>query len=706
MIIITPTNKYYKMASISSLWQKSNQVLEDKFNEGLSGINVQANEYFSSFNTIFTSIFQQEIDTQFKVPKICVVGEQSSGKSSLLENITKTPIFPSNKSMCTKQPIHLSLKNSVSETYLFNGQSIKKEDIRKTIESQFSKNDTISEETISVSISDSDLINFEFIDLPGIVSWPYDLKEKTERLADTYIKDNNMILCVIPATVTHLASYAPIALIQQNKMEKNTILVFTMPDKIREDDIGEQLISRILNEKDELHISDYLACSVIINRSHNSTSLAQNDTFSDEWFNDNVLSRIPDEHSRKIEIVNMLGVSKLIGNLNLYYRTFIDNQWIPSTQQLLRDDIENYKVELECIGIHPSMINKSLFTTYYTENVIPTFIRFIQDMEYTFRYSDFNNFKLYYEHIIAEISAFKWPHIDMRKPLSKVTSQLAAKNSGKLYKPLENSSCQYDICEVISEPPTLSNITLTVSDMPMQREGLYTAGGSESCNASPARRQRKKKVTEQQATGGWDRFGWTGQRGGSDSDAPMRIAAEKAQGSGSADYYSNLFESLNESDDSGYSNSQLNLHRFSVINNNIISKLTEIYIEKMLYFVNMSKSSVMLDICKSINNDMVGGMVFDFNTLHALCVHELFHKDYSTYSFFEVIEESEDYINKRAELNENIAKCSTAINKLTSLKNNTYFTINEITQDEVDSLHPTVNNSWATVRNLLGGTNY
>ena len=45
----------------------------------------------------------------YEVPKVIVIGAESSGKSSLLENITKCPIFPRNTSICTRQPIHLKL---------------------------------------------------------------------------------------------------------------------------------------------------------------------------------------------------------------------------------------------------------------------------------------------------------------------------------------------------------------------------------------------------------------------------------------------------------------------------------------------------------------------------------------------------------------------------------------------------------------------
>ena len=97
-----------------------------------------------------------------------------------------------------------------------------------------------------------------------------------------------------------------------------------MADKVIEEDIGENILARILNESDEIDTSEYLACSVIINRSHtNNKSLVENDRFSDQWFNKNVLDKIPDSHDKKDEIKSMLGVRNLINNLNLFYKKFI-----------------------------------------------------------------------------------------------------------------------------------------------------------------------------------------------------------------------------------------------------------------------------------------------------------------------------------------------------------------------------------------------
>ena len=52
----------------------------------------------------------------FKLPTVIVVGGRSAGKSSLLENITKCPVFPRDPALCTKMPVKLQLIQVAKES--------------------------------------------------------------------------------------------------------------------------------------------------------------------------------------------------------------------------------------------------------------------------------------------------------------------------------------------------------------------------------------------------------------------------------------------------------------------------------------------------------------------------------------------------------------------------------------------------------------
>ena len=615
------------MSSIASFWNKSETAVSDKFNDGVSGVNINSNEYFSSFTHIFKGIFKQNIDDQFQIPKICVIGNTSSGKSSLLENITKTPIFPRNKTLCTKQPIHLTLKNNDIENYTLNKSPINKDDIRKTIEDEFLKNQTIVNQPIDVCISGKDLIDFEFIDFPGLCSHPPDLKELSISLIESHLKDNNIILCVIPSNVTHLSSYAPIALIEKYNMKKNTILVFTMADKVIEEDIGENILARILNESDEIDTSEYLACSVIINRSHtNNKSLVENDRFSDQWFNKNVLDKIPDSHDKKDEIKSMLGVRNLINNLNLFYKKFIDNKWIPNTISRLESNICNCKKELNKLGINPCLIDKAKFTKHYINSVIPDLINYIKDTTYSFEYTDFNDFKLFLEHINDSIDKYVWPN---EKWLSEF----------KL---------------IINNPKI--NVNKEKQNSDKDRNYNWT----ELCIQSSSSDSTKSNFNKDMAV---------------DAECQDRHDENEL-----------------------YDNYNLNIVRFTDINNSIIAILTRIYKEKLKYFVDISKSNIMSNMrefimhsydCKTFTGE--NSAKEDIKLQHSMSIYEMLNIDYTKFNLFELIEESEEFVKIRSTLNDYITEYSSAINKLLELKNNTncelksidlQFENNEITSEK------------------------
>ena len=285
--------------SLINLWSgnidKSTKFL-DEFQKGISLCSSNSGHFFNSFKEIYKGIFQKNIKESFTSPKICVIGTQSSGKSSLLENITKTPIFPKRKQgVGTKSPVKLVIKSNDSDEPKFsvNNEAVECDNIIKKVDEVFDDlGNNYSSEPITVEISNKSLIDsFEFYDLPGIVAYPEDKRNFTEKLTEDYIKDeNNIILCVIPITITDLSSCFPISLIKKHKRESNTIIVFTMADKVQNEDIGDLIISRILDESSEIKIKDYLGVNIIINRNEkNNTSLDDLDTISSKWFQKTLL---------------------------------------------------------------------------------------------------------------------------------------------------------------------------------------------------------------------------------------------------------------------------------------------------------------------------------------------------------------------------------------------------------------------------------
>lgn len=77
---------------------------------------VNVHSSFGKFTAYMENVKFHLPTMNFKLPRVIVVGGKSAGKSSLLEMITKCPMFPRHSSFCTKLPIKLQLKNVPTAT--------------------------------------------------------------------------------------------------------------------------------------------------------------------------------------------------------------------------------------------------------------------------------------------------------------------------------------------------------------------------------------------------------------------------------------------------------------------------------------------------------------------------------------------------------------------------------------------------------------
>jgi len=171
------------------------------------------------FSTIGTS---HNVD----LPQIVVVGSQSSGKSSVLENLVGKSFLPRGVGIVTRAPLVLHLikqtdfgdKNSDSTkskndcaTFLHKPNIIfydfckVRKEIEHRTEELAGENKNITEEPIVLSVYSKSLCNLSFVDLPGLTKVPVgdqpkDIEEKIRKLVLHFIQNpNSIILAVVTA---------------------------------------------------------------------------------------------------------------------------------------------------------------------------------------------------------------------------------------------------------------------------------------------------------------------------------------------------------------------------------------------------------------------------------------------------------------------------------------------------------------------------
>jgi hypothetical protein len=299
------------------------------------GDNIASQLKNSLFGQI-KKIFEQEyINNTYKLPKVIVIGMESSGKISLLERITKCQIFPHDNKIYTKCPIKVKIKNGKpSYSIQLPNREIQKlknkKDIYPIIQTYMDglPNEFIYDIEIIINITDNDMPNFNFYDIPEIRISPKSIANRSVNMCKKYLSDkNSIILCATP-TCSNKSFIQAIDLIKEANIEHNTILILTMTDRIQKENINELLINRIIDKTYELNGIKFANCIAIVNR-----SLYESNQEEKKWFDENIYQHISDEKIRE-QIINNTTLSNLLKNTDILYNNFIKIVWIP---QMLSD---------------------------------------------------------------------------------------------------------------------------------------------------------------------------------------------------------------------------------------------------------------------------------------------------------------------------------------------------------------------------------
>ncbi|XP_011500355.1 PREDICTED: dynamin isoform X2 [Ceratosolen solmsi marchali] len=170
-------------------------------------------------NKLQDAFTQLGVTMNLDLPQIAVVGGQSAGKSSVLENFVGKDFLPRGSGIVTRRPLVLQLINSMSEYAEFLHCKGKKfvdfDEVRKEIEGETDRvtgsNKGISNLPINLRVYSPNVLNLTLIDLPGLTKvpigdQPVDIEAQIKGMIFHFIKrENCLILAVTPAN-TDLAN--------------------------------------------------------------------------------------------------------------------------------------------------------------------------------------------------------------------------------------------------------------------------------------------------------------------------------------------------------------------------------------------------------------------------------------------------------------------------------------------------------------------
>lgn len=211
-----------------------------------------------------------EVLEGWEPPRVVVVGNQSAGKSTVLERLCMMPLFPRDRRLCTAMPIKIDIRRSpvqrpttleVWDTAAaarvgrirvipLEGGEV---DIRNAMAEALGGAEVSDTHELRVRITSPTLPPMSLVDLPGTVDYPDELRERTHGLVRAQLeasRDRSTYLVVVKADSSGPRNAGPIRHIMALGAADRSIGVFTHCDRLDGDRDHEVLCEWLSNSTD------------------------------------------------------------------------------------------------------------------------------------------------------------------------------------------------------------------------------------------------------------------------------------------------------------------------------------------------------------------------------------------------------------------------------------------------------------------------
>ncbi|KAK7721604.1 hypothetical protein SLS63_009510 [Diaporthe eres] len=298
------------------------------------------------------------------LPQIIVVGDQSSGKSSVLEAISHVH-FPVHGGVCTRFATELVLRpgsrrcvtasvqfaDSTKPTQPLQVADFNQDDIDKIISSakdEMKLSDTghgFSKDILRLEIQGPEMYPLTLVDLPGIIHTATSKQSPTDmatvmELVESYMKKPNSIILSIICANNQLANQVVLQEAAKHDPTKTrTLGVITKPDLLHPGSSSEHDYLRVIRGHEAVHNLG-LGWHVLRNRADHEKNLGPRDTIEEQFFSSGTWGSIPKADR---------GVAALRAKLSHILHDHIKKS-LPAVLQDIQDKLIDQEAELGRLG--------------------------------------------------------------------------------------------------------------------------------------------------------------------------------------------------------------------------------------------------------------------------------------------------------------------------------------------------------------------
>lgn len=316
-------------------------------------------EVVNKLQDVFTTI---GVSNPIDLPQIVVIGSQSSGKSSVLENIVGKDFLPRGSGIVTRRPLILQLiyvpkddkrdRNRPAEEWgeflhlqgqVFTDFNKIREEIVKDTDKITGAGKGVSPHPINLKIFSPHVLNLTLVDLPGMTKvpvgdQPQDIEQQIRNMCLKFVSRRNAIILAVTAANTDLANSDGLNLARQVDPEGlKTIGVLTKIDIMDEGtNVLDILAGRVIPLR--------LGYVPVVNRSQ-----------KDITDNKNIKKALDDEknffenHPAYASKAQYCGTPFLARKLNLILMHHI-RECLPDIKTKVSQQLQKYKAELAELG--------------------------------------------------------------------------------------------------------------------------------------------------------------------------------------------------------------------------------------------------------------------------------------------------------------------------------------------------------------------